>query len=168
MPATYDSLATTTLGAAASTITFSSISSGYTDLRIAISNYRTASGTQDICLRLNGDTTSVYSFIAIKGDGTSSTSNAFTSYPRAMLAPGSWSSSTIPAFCTVDIFSYSNTAIFKTMLSQTAADYSANEVYHSVNLWRSTAAINSISIFNSTNVNIVAGTTVTLYGILRA
>lgn len=169
MPATYNSLATTTLGAAASSITLSSIPSGYTDLRIVISNYRTVSGTEDLCLRLNGDTTTVYSFTAMRGDGTSVSSNRGTSYNRAMLAPGSWASATVPAFCTVDINSYSNTSANKTILSQTSADGTeANQVHISVNLWRNNSAINSITILNSVSVNIAAGTTVSLYGILKA
>jgi hypothetical protein len=43
MPATYEPIATTTLGGAAATITFSSISSAYTDLRIVLVGTTTAS-----------------------------------------------------------------------------------------------------------------------------
>lgn len=168
MPVTYEPIATTTLGAAAANITFSSISSAYTDLKIIVANYKTASGTQDICLRLNGDSSTVYSFTAMRGDGTLATSNRGTAYPRAMLAPGSWSSTTVPATSIIDIFNYLGSTN-KTILCKTAAEGTeANQIHVSVNLWRNTSAINSVAIFTSGSVNISAGTTATLYGIKKA
>jgi hypothetical protein len=41
MAATYDKIATTTLSSASATITFGSISSAYTDLRISLSSITT-------------------------------------------------------------------------------------------------------------------------------
>ena len=170
MPATYDAIATTTLGTAATTITFSSISSAYTDLRLVIANYRTASSTEDLCLRFNSDSSSIYSFGYMEGSGNSANTGSFTGYPRAMVSPGSWTSSldTYPGLVIVDIFSYAGST-FKTLLASTSIDSNGGGyTISSVNLWRSTSAINSITILNSAGANIKASTIATLYGILKA
>ena len=55
MTATYEKIATTTLGSAQATVTFSSISGAYTDL-VAICNFGGASAAEDFTIRFNGDT----------------------------------------------------------------------------------------------------------------
>ncbi len=170
MPATYEPIATTTLGSAAASITFSSISSAYTDLRLIIANYSTATGTQDLCLRFNSDSATNYSFTQITGDGSSASSGRGSNYNRAVVSPGSWSESltTLSGMVIVDIFSYTGST-FKTLLASTSANQIAvGYAIYSANLWRSTSAINSITILNSGSVNIKASTSATLYGILKA
>ena len=75
-------------------------------------------------------------------------------------------STTVPTFSTLDIFSYAGSD-FKSALA-TAAEClnSAGQVTYLVNLWRSTAAVTSIKIFTDYNLN--AGTSATIYGILKA
>ena len=69
---TYTPIATTTLGSAAADVTFSSISSAYTDLFLAINCG--AAGVTDMGIRFNSDTGSNYSLTYIRGTGSAASS----------------------------------------------------------------------------------------------
>jgi hypothetical protein len=162
MATTYDKIATTTLGAAA-TVTFTSIPATYTDLRVVIAikgNY----GNPYIWF--NNDTTALYSYTYIKGDGATATSVRATALNNTILTSASLSTSGFPMYCSADIFSYAG-ATFKTMLSDCSFDKNGTgNVERYVNLYRSTTAISRL------DVNIGAGGAytgeVTLYGIKAA
>ena len=165
MPATYEPIATTTLGSATKNITFSSIPSTYTDLRVVlVGTIQTAADYIEITF--NG-TTSGYSWTHLSGNGSAAASGRITSntkwVPNLPLA----GSTTVPMLITTDIFSYAGST-FKTGLMETSADTNGSGlVIRSVGLWQNTAAITSIKLeVQSYNFN--AGTTATLYGIKNA
>lgn len=168
MPATYDPIATTTLGSAASSITFSSISSAYTDLRLVVSNITTDLAT-NYFVQFNNDTSSNYSYTVLAGDGFNSTyaTRAINQVRAPIGVYGG--STTIPSFFAMDIFSYAGSTQ-KTFLYNRANDLNstASSVEYFVGLWRSTSAINSIKIFPGASANFKTNTTATLYGILKA
>jgi hypothetical protein len=160
MPATYEPIATTTLGTAASSITFSSITSSYTDLRVVL----VVSGADAYSLNytFNGDTATNYSFIYLLGNGTSASSNRIGNNANL----GTFAYNTNIIFHTLDVFSYAGST-FKTALGTISRDENGSgQVWRYVGLWRSTSAITSISI--NSNVTFAAGTTATLYGIKNA
>ena len=165
MPATYEPIATNTLGSATPSITFSSISSAYTDLVLVAGNLSAASASNAFKMQVNGDTGNNYSNTYLTGDGSSSSSgrNSSADTLRFFDNPNIIG----PAVVTAHFMNYANTTTYKTVLSRSsAAGYSANA---EVNLWRNTAAINSITIFFATSGNnIQAGSTFTLYGIKAA
>jgi hypothetical protein len=165
MPTTYDKIATTTLSSAG-TITFSSIPATYTDLRIVLVSKSVSSGA-NVQFRFNGDTGTNYSFTYLRGDGTSASSYRETNNTFGYLADQS--SSTQPNMGTLDIFSYAGST-FKTALATYSDDRNGSGyVFALVNLWRSTSAITSVSLSPSNfGGNFQAGTTATLYGILKA
>jgi hypothetical protein len=163
MPATYEKIATTTLGSAATNITFSTITSAYTDLRLVFTGV-SASGNS-MYLRLNGDTGSNYSFTELYGTG----GDAFSSRSSNTIVIGfvSTSFTTTPQLLTADIFSYAGSTN-KTVLTTAAQDNNGSGgVSANVGLWRNTAAITSVSILQTAG-NIATGSTATLYGILKA
>ena len=163
MPATYEPIATTTLGSASATITFSSIASSWTDLRAVLVG--TADGVT-VSLRFNSDTTSVYSYTRIKGDGSTASSSRFSNDNRLLLTSGTGLSSTIQLF-TADIFSYAGST-FKTALGTASQDENGTgDVVRTVGLWRNTSAITSVSLVAGAG-SFNAGTTATLYGIKNA
>lgn len=165
MPATYEPIATQTLGSANSTITFSSIAASWTDLKLTIVG--TASTSVDGFIRLNSDTGSNYSFTRLSGNGSSTNSARGTSVTSIPICYTTAWPTASPALYTVDLFSYAG-ATNKTILISTSTDQNGSggsEV--SVGLWRNTAAITSISIFTATS-SMAAGTTATLYGIKAA
>jgi len=69
---TYEPIATTTLGTAQPTVTFSSIASTYTDL-VIVAQLTTAAPT-NMRIRFNGDTTANYSNTTVTGNGSTATS----------------------------------------------------------------------------------------------
>jgi hypothetical protein len=169
MPATYEPIATTTLGSAAANIEFTSIGSGYTDLRLVFVGYSVNSNVY--CqMQFNTDTGSNYSVTTLRGNGSAATSSRFTSQTFIYLhsAKGlNTAGNNRPSMLSADIFSYAGSTN-KTVLTTCANDDNGDgSVERNVGLWRSTAAITSIKLFLSSG-NFASGATATLYGILKA
>ena len=166
MATTYDKIATTTLGSAAASITFSSIAASWTDLRLVMT---ATSSTNTITeLQFNGDTGTSYSYTVLYGDGTSaysskSTNNNFI-YTYATASPGG---GTIPAFYTIDIFSYAGSTYKTALLTGSGDTNNSGRVANIVGLWRSTSAITSVTVLPNSGTY-STGTTATLYGIKAA
>ncbi len=165
MPATYEPIATQTLGSAAANITFSSIPATYTDLRVVFVG-TLVSNNYNLYWNLNNDSSSLYSRTNISGNGTTAASNRATNEAYWLNTSPGGISSTIPSMTTLDLFSYAGST-FKTGLIEFTADYNGSGVTSRfVTLYRSTSAITSIKI--SSDVNLNTGTTATLYGIKNA
>jgi hypothetical protein len=165
MPATYEPIATTTLGTTAASITFSSISSSYTDLRVVLSNVTVSSASGNLITQFNSTTTG-YSQTFLLGSGSIAESVRYTNFDGIYGSYNQLPSTTVPTFFTLDIFSYAGST-FKTCLGTSSLDYNGSgEVARIVGLWRNTAAITSVKLDFSSNFK--AGTTATIYGIKAA
>jgi hypothetical protein len=166
MPSTYEPIATTTLGSAASSVTFSSISGTYTDL-ILIANtiIASVSGFPECSLRFNSDTGTNYSNTYLLGTGSSAVSGRGASYTYADCGYLAANSSN-PNTRIINIMNYSNTTTNKTIISRGSSVNGAQVIAYA-NLWRNTSAINSITIFTQSD-NYTAGSTFTLYGVKSA
>ena len=162
MTSTYEKIATTTLGSAA-TVTFSSIPATYTDL-VLISSAKNSSGAGGTYqIKINNDTGSNYSATYMQGTGAGANSGRFTNNTVAYVARSSDSSGTEFSPGIVNFMNYSNTTTFKTILNR-GNETSATTIAF-VNLWSSTSAINSINIEQPGGGNFAAGSSFTLYGI---
>ena len=170
MPATYEPIATTTLGSAAASITFSSIPATYTDLRV-VYVVNCASAGQLLFIRFNGDGSgsTLYSLTNLYGDGSTATSSRNTSRSSWFdLQNGMPSGGSTFAFGTIDLFSYAGST-YKTGLMTGSNDANGTgDVDRRVGLYSSTSAISSITLSPQTAVNFSIGTTATLYGIKNA
>jgi hypothetical protein len=145
-----------TVGTAVSSVTFSSIPSTYTDLIAVIAT--TTSG--DINYRINSDTGSNYSqtlIYAYSSFGSTKTTNATSNFLNYGSNNGNF-------FATLQFNNYSNTTTNKISLLRNSANGTSTDVM--VGLWRSTAAINSIT-FNPPST-FATGSTFNLYGITAA
>jgi len=172
MPATYEPIATTTLGSATASVTFSSLGS-YTDIVLVCSVQSASSGDARINIRLNSDSGSNYSGTFLSGDGSTAGSGRDTS--RTSI---DGTGVTVPASGTsfapyiYQIMNYGNSSTYKTVLCRgnntTAQTGQQIWAAASVSLWRSTAAITTIYIFDLTGKNFNTGSTFTLYGIKAA
>jgi hypothetical protein len=166
--ATYEPIATTTLVSAAASHTFSSIPATYTDLFI-VANFGFSGTGQTFRIRYNADAASNYSFTELYGNGSTAASGRLSAqtgiYSGIQIAP----SRNLDNNFLLNIQNYANTTTFKTSLSRqnTYTDTlpGTNTV---VGLWRSTAAITSISLTPTNSQNIIIGSTLTLYGIAAA
>jgi len=164
MTATYEKIATTTLGSSTATVTFSAISGSYTDLILVCQIAQVASNNSPR-IRFNSDTGSNYSYTYVKGNGSSAVSGRDSNSTAGYLAETSGSTS-LELITITHIMNYSNSATFKTHISR--GNRASAETDATVGLWRSTSAITSISLAMGgsfpTN-NFASGSTFTLYGI---
>lgn len=169
MPSTYEPIATTTLGSAASSVTFSSISGAYTDLVLVI-NAGSSSTDNFASVELNSDTAGLnYSWTTLYGNGTSAASVRATStgYINAYVGIGTGLDSTI----ITNFMNYSNSTTYKILLTRTGraasgGTYPGTEAM--VTLWENTAAITSIKVKAFSTFDFITGSTFTLYGVKSA
>jgi hypothetical protein len=166
---TYTPIATQTLGSNQTSITFNSFS-GYTDLVLIASLATTTSGSSTVKVQFNGDTGTNYSITELDGSGSAAGSGRYTNQtsgrPTTIPPTGTVGDSTL----IFNIMNYSNSTTYKTCLGRggrtsSSASYPGTDA--AVTLWRNTNAITSFSIFFDTG-NLLAGSTLTLYGILAA
>ena len=166
---TYTLIASNTLGSAAASVTFSSISGAYTDLVLVFNGYNATVDGGSPFIRFNSDTTTNYSYTWLSGDGTSATSGRDTSKAQIglTLVTGWDTTSTQPGMNIVHIMDYANTTTFKTVIgraSLASATYPGTEAV--VGLWRKTPeAINTILISLTAGGTFATGSTFKLYGI---
>ena len=176
MPITYEPIATTNGTGSSATVTFSNIPQTYTDLILIARPDQPKSGECDMWIRVgNGsvDTGSNYSGTFLNGNGTSAASRRETSVSKWRAEYYGYPATTIGNTNNIIQFmNYSNTTTYKTALIR--ANSAATGVDAIVQLWRSTSAINTISLnlstlgFSGTERNFSANTTFTLYGIKAA
>ena len=167
MPATYEKIATTTLGSASATITFSSIAASWTDIRLVFVVPSTSSAT-NFQVQFNSDTGANYSSTYLNGNGTAASSGRNTSATNIQFTDVTATSTTVPQMYTMDIFSYAGSTN-KTTLGTSSQDYNGSGSSASiVGLWRSTSAITSITLKTSGAPTFASGSIATIYGILKA
>jgi hypothetical protein len=164
MPSTYEPIATTTLGTAASTITFNSIPATYTDLRLVL--LLRSAATQYITFRLNGDSGSNYSYTWMDGSGSAVASGRGTNDSSVYISQRTITSGQ-NAFFTLDLFSYAGSTNKTVLITNNQDENGSGFVGNAVALWRNTAAINTINLTSGVSIYGI-GTTATLYGIKNA
>jgi hypothetical protein len=159
-------LATQTLAATATNITFSAISGAYKDLIVVGQTRSDKVATADaIRCQLNGDTGANYDYERENRFGQVS---AFaTTFTEAFSTAASTSiANAANTFC-LEIDNYTGTVFHKSIRChndiQTSA--AANGIFREISSarWKSTAAVTSIKLFSPAN-NFIIGTTMTLYG----
>lgn len=164
MAITYESIATTTLSSAQSSVTFSSITGSYTDLVLITSTASNlASGSEHILCQFNSDTGSNYSATYFYGTGSSAISSRNTNTTGAFI--GRHEQTEFGTGIT-HIQNYSNTTTNKTVISRGGLAGGITIAY--VSLWRNTAAITSIVLSPFGGSTFDSGSTFTLYGIKAA
>jgi hypothetical protein len=155
---TYTPLATVTLGAAASSVTFSSIPATYRDLILVVNGTRSSDSGDGGLLRFNGDSGSNYSYVFMLGNG-SSTISASASY-TGIIGPALF---TGQGMAIAQIMDYSATDKHKTVVVR--RDTSNVHAFASAERWANTAAITSMVIGPSTGTY-NSGTTFNLFGVI--
>ena len=169
MAATYEPIATQTLGSAAASVTFSSIPATYTDL-IVIANMAVTTGTPNLQFYVNSDNAGTsYSGTVVVGNGSGALSNRFSNQAQARVTYYAALDTGFNSMWIFNFLNYANTTTNKTMLIRGGSVNSSGSegTLANVSLWRSTAAINSINI-SPTSSTFITGSTFTLYGIKAA
>lgn len=164
----YESIATTTVGVGGqATITFSSIPSTYKHLQVRML-VKSNGVTDSLDMRFNSDTGSNYVYHELVGQGSSASSSASTGRTAMpMPSPGIDSTTTgIFSVAVVDILDYANTNKNKTLRGLGGYDLNGSGAVSLVsNLWLSTAAISTITIYLRTGINIGRYSSFALYGV---
>lgn len=164
MAKTYEPIATQTLGSAAASVTFSSISSSYTDLVLVF--WKLTSAAAQCSLQFNGDTGSNYSNTSVSGNGSAAASARSSSGTSISLENALISDTTNASMIILNVMNYSNTTTNKTIISR--ANAAASGVNANVGLYRSTSAISSLTVLSGGSSTFSTGATFTLYGIKAA
>jgi hypothetical protein len=169
----YESIATVTAAGSSNTITFSSIASTYASLQIRMIGRQvgTYNGNNRVYMTFNNDTASNYAYHFLQGNGSGTSAFGYVNNTNCEIYnPVIVDGATSNAFGAgiIDIHDYANTSKFKTVRYFCGADANTADTGFTVNLgsalWRSTSAINSISITTGGS-NFMSGTTFALYGI---
>ena len=148
-------IATQTLSSSASSVTFSSIPQNYADLVVVIDGI--ASTEASDIMRFNNDAGSNYSFTVLEGTPASSKGTNQTS---AYLG----NTNTTRYLKVINIFNYSNSSTYKTLISRSNYQAGTYAVSAWVSLWRNTSPITQL-VVGPNSGTMSAGTTVSVYGI---
>jgi hypothetical protein len=168
MPATYDSITTTTLSSGQTTITLSNIPQTYTDLVLVVQGKTSTQNVVDCAWRANGDTGNNYSGTRLVcGSGGFGTDRSSNVNGAAVICTGKEQSVGMFYF-----MNYSNPNIYKTCLQRSSCNINLtnSEIYAGSTTWRNNAAITSLNIYipSGQSGNFVSGMTLALYGIKAA
>ena len=173
----YESIQTYTVGSGGeSSVTFSSIPSGYKHLQLRIlgQTNRGTYGIDQMYMRFNGDTASNYSWHTLVGQGSGTpTAQANANSTVMQVGEGSIGTTTGGTFggCVVDVLDYLDTNKYKTIrglsgvdINGTIAGYGGWITLSSGN-WRSTSAVTSLVLTPAVGSLFTQYSSFALYGI---
>ena len=165
----YQSIATTTLSSAASSITFTSIPSTYTHLQVRYMARGTLADVNiDIYCWINGDTTqSKYSRHYLRGNGASATASGSAASTTAIAGTATAANSTASMFGVgvIDILDYTNTNKYKTTRSLSGEDQNGSgNLWFFSNLFMDSSTVSSLTIAPQ-SANFATYSSFALYGI---
>ena len=160
---TYVALDKITVSSSVPSVTFTSIPQGYTDL-VVVCNFIQSSAYSLEARVGNGsvDTGNNYSNTTLIGKANNTAASTrrsnysyLTAFEQNGASSGVW---------TMHLMNYTNTNVYKTILFRNGN--AGSDIEASVQLWRSTAAINTLQIFAGQGaINFTSGSTFSLYGI---
>jgi len=169
----YESIQTTTVSTAVSSITFSSIPATYKHLQVRmIARDDRASSTSDSgAFRFNSDSGNNYAYHALVGTGSTVITSAADTYSRGLIDRLTASTAGASTFgvAVLDILDYANTSKYKTVRILGGYDNNGDgQIILSSGLWQSTNAITTILIYPNVGSNWVQYSSFALYGIKGA
>lgn len=171
MANTYTLIASNTLSSSAASVTFSSIPSTYTDLVIRYSA-RGASNIDTVTLRVNSDSTVLYSYRSLQGNGSAATSSNDGGGDTQSVLPYGVVNSTYTAstFSNGEIYIPNYTVSQNRQIGtfQTQENNSTTSgIATTATLYRSTTTISTLTLYGSAG-SFAAGSSFYLYGIANS
>ena len=164
-------IAEVTVASPQANIEFTSIPSGYTDLKLVVSSR--ASGTNDLLVRFNSDTGSNYpNRVLYGGGGTGSLGSFGNTYSGIyILSISNGGAFTANTFASAELYIPNYTGSnYKSASGDSAQENNSSTAgqtycYLTAGLWNNTAAITNITVHPGSNT-FLTNSTATLYGIL--
>lgn len=168
MPATYEPIASTTLGSPATSITLSSIPATYSDLRL-VAWVKFSSTANTALVRFNSDSGNNYGYQYLYSGGSSIGASRSNPESRIQVDATNGFITTDFGMWEMDIFDYTSSNN-KVMIDKLTQDYNTTggAVTRYARSWRNSAAISSLNMFRQDGGDFATGTIITLWGILRA
>lgn len=168
MPSSRILIASNTLTSSAASVTFSSIPSTYTDLVVRYSA-RGATNIDTVTMRINADSSVLYSYRSLQGNGGSASSTNDGGGDTQISIPYGVVGSTLTAstFSSGEIYVPNYTVAQNRQISthQTQENNAASSgMAVTAGLYRSTTAISTIALFGSAG-NFASGSSFFLYGL---
>jgi hypothetical protein len=168
----FDSIATVTVGSGGSTsITFDNIAGTYKHLQIRYIG-RARDGYNSIALRFNNDTSSVYSWHRLYGNGSTASADAGATQDKILAGRIAQTTDSANIFGAgiIDILDYANTNKYKTIRNLDGSDANGSgEMFLHSGSWQKTNAITRIDIIDwQTPMAFAQYSTFALYGIKGA
>lgn len=167
----YDALATVTLSATASSISFVGIPSGYKHLQVRYLAKTSRAAVNDYAkLEINADTTTTnYRSHTLNGDGAAAYAGTTANAIEIGGFPGNTNADMF-GVGVLDFLDYTNTNKYKTIrmldgFNQNSASTGTGYIELASGLWMSTSAITSIKITPGTGPNFVTYSQFALYGV---
>lgn len=162
----FESIASATGTGSSGTITFSSIPQTFQSLHIRVL-FR-PSTADAIFMRINGSSSTVYTYHQLAGDGSTALSYGAGTQDKIYLDSYNYPSSTMPQAMIINIENYTSTTQNKTVRCLTGTDLnSSGGIALSSGLYRSTTAVTSLTL-NVAGSNFDTSSTFALYGIKGA
>lgn len=168
--ATFDSIATLTADGTTQSLIFNNIPQTFTDLFLAVQVRSTTGAVSDSWQVQVNATSNIYSDVWMRGDGSSATSFRNTSTFGCVMGncPANNATANIYNAAVVHLYNYTSTNMFKTMVSKSGSDRNgAGTVEQVGGVARTTNAVTRVDVFTS-SANMTSGSTVTLFGVIRA
>ena len=171
MPSTYTLISSNVLTSSAASVTFSAIPSTYTDLVLRISARSTRAATSNnLDLRINADSSALYSYTYLYGTGTTATSSRSSADTSLFVSTMNAANSTANTFTSAEIYIPSYTASQNKPLGSFGSfennSATVNELDANAHLYRSTSAITSLTLYSGLgSFNFDTGSSFYLYGI---
>jgi hypothetical protein len=156
----YIPLANTTLVSSSASVSFSSIPGTYKDL-ILIAKGKSESTAQNGRLRLNGDSSLIYIYQSLSGNGTTASGNGGAQDQATIrISDLATTTSTSQLLIISHIMDYSSTDKFTNVISRANNADTGTDLM--VSNYANSSAITSLTV---TNISWSAGSTFELYGI---
>jgi hypothetical protein len=168
MANTYTLIQTIPISSSVASVTFSAIPQTYTDLIMKVfARTDRASGVSDAVYLQFNNSTSSYTGRYVYTDGSSVGSQSYSSIVGAS-ATSAGATSNVFSNCEVYITNYTG-SMNKTFINDSVTENNATQSYliYDSGMWANSAAITSI-VCVGINGNIVAGSTLSLYGISKS
>lgn len=167
-------IASQTLAAPAASVVFSTIPQTYTHLLLTIDGATTdAALFGQLGIQFNGDTGANYDYESFSVTGSASGANPQFAQTKlsSVILSGLTATANTSGSGVVWMMNYKNSAFFKNSRTNydrfetlgTTTTYGTGQIS---GLWRNTAAITSITLFDQSGGNLGTGSSFTLYGIL--
>ena len=165
-------IASTTVETPVTSVSFSSIPQGYTDLKLvgSVRGSRSSAYVINLSLTFNSSTTSYSDVFMYDNSGTVSTGKD-TNYSSYAYIYGTADNATTNAFSSFEVYIPNYTSSnYKSFSSDTVMESNTSSftlpTLLGAGLWSNTSAISSLSIGLNNGTSINANSTLTLYGVL--